>query len=69
MPTAVTCVRCGSLMDPPPPPPPPPLPRAGARAGRHHGQTEPCVHPPTWLVVLCTSIVSVGLTLMIVWMV
>ncbi|WP_426594380.1 hypothetical protein ACPPVS_02420 [Cellulomonas sp. McL0617] len=68
VPTAVRCVRCGALMDPPPPPPPPPLPEP-APAPVVIVQTEPCDHPPTWLVVLCTSIVAVGLTLMIVWMV
>jgi hypothetical protein len=68
VPTAVTCVRCGSLMNPPPPPPPPPLPEP-APAPVVITVTEPCDHPPTWLVVLCTGIVAAGLTLMVVWMV
>lgn len=63
------CVRCGSLMDPPPPPPPPPLPEpAPAPVVIVQTVVEPCVHPPTWLVVLDTAIFSVGLTLMLVWL-
>ena len=69
VPTAVRCVRCNALMDPPPPPPPPPPAEpAPAPAPVIIYQMEPCEHPPTWLVVLNTAIVSVGLTLMLVWM-
>ncbi len=69
--TAVTCVRCGSPMDPPPPPPPPPLPEP-APAPVIIYQTapaEPCGHPRTWLVVLCTALATVALTLLVVWLV
>ena len=69
LPTAVTCVRCGSSMTPPPPPPAPPLPEpAPVVVVQPAPPPAPCGHPRTWLVVLTTALASVALTLLVVWL-
>jgi hypothetical protein len=66
VPSAVRCVRCGALMQPPPPVPEPPPP-APVVVVQPPLPPEPCGHPPTWLVVLLTCAVVVPLTLLLVW--
>jgi hypothetical protein len=68
LPTALTCVRCGSSMTPPPPPPTPPLPEPAPVVVVQQAPPIPCGHPNTWLLVLTTAIASVGLTLLVVWL-
>jgi hypothetical protein len=70
LPTAATCVRCGASMTPPPAPPAPPLPEpAPVVVVQPAPPPAPCGHPPTWLVALTTALASVGLTLLVVWLV
>ena len=64
---AVVCVRCGSPMDPPPPPPPPPLPVPAPVIIMQPAPIVMCDHPPTRLIITLTAIVSVGLTILAVW--
>lgn len=69
LPSAVECVRCGAPMNPPPeppePPPPPPVVVVQAPPERI---LVPCGHPRTWLVVLLTALVTIPLTLLVVWL-
>lgn len=53
------CVRCGAELDPPPPPPPvPPAPAPAPPQVVTVERPVPCGHPPVWLVVLISSIIS-----------
>lgn len=66
LPSARTCVRCGSSMTPPPPPPAPPLPEPAPVIVVQEAPPVPCGHPRTWLVILVTAVTSVAFTLLLV---
>lgn len=69
VPTATHCVRCGAAMTPPPPPPePPPPPPVVVVQAPPERILVPCSHLPTWLVVLLTALVTIPLTLLVVWL-
>lgn len=70
VPTAERCVRCGADLTPPPPAPepPPPPPAEVVYVEQRVEVPVPCDHLPTWLVVLLTAMVTVPLTLLLLWL-
>ncbi len=63
---AVTCLRCGALMDPPPPPPPPPPP---APVVVVVAPPPPVVVPPEnqWWMLAGLVLLSFVLVLLVAW--
>lgn len=69
LPTAVTCVRCGSPMTPPPPPVPAPPPApAPVVVIQPPPPPAPCGHPDTWWVVVLTAATTAAVVLLLVWL-